>query len=80
MNKEEKKATLEKLRNAEAVYVIMSNCTRLPYVMCDPDTYDDEILLYYTEEEAKKTADSFLKRKKTGAGCRGGKGKISSFL
>ena len=61
MNKEEKKATLEKLRNAEAVYVIMSNCTRLPYVMCDPDTYDDEILLYYTEEEAKKTADSFLK-------------------
>lgn len=64
MNKEEKKATLEKLRNAEAVYVIMSNCTRLPYVMCDPDTYDDEILLYYTEEEAKKTADSFLKEKK----------------
>ena len=54
MNKEEKKATLEKLRNAEAVYVIMSNCTRLPYVMCDPDTYDDEILLYYTEEEASK--------------------------
>ena len=57
MDKERKKATMEKLRNSEAVYVIMSNCTRMPYVVCDSETYDDEVLVYYTEEDAKKTAE-----------------------
>lgn len=62
MNKltKEKAAAVVKLRNADTVYVIMSGCTRMPYVLCDPDTYDDEILLYYQEEEAKKRAKQLL--------------------
>lgn len=48
---------MEKLRTTETVYILMSGCTRMPYVVCDPETYDDEILLYFTEDDAKKTGE-----------------------
>ena len=56
-NTNQKIETLNKLRTTEAIYVLMSSCTRMPYVVCDPETFDDEILLYYTEAEAKEEAD-----------------------
>lgn len=55
-NTNQKLETLNRMRTAEAIYVLMSSCTRMPYVVCDPETYDDEILLYYTEEEARAEA------------------------
>lgn len=54
---------LEKLRTSEAVYVLMSGCTRMPYVVCNAETYDDEILLYFTEEDARRDGEMI---KKTG--------------
>ena len=56
-------STLEKLKTAEAVYVLLSRITNLPYVACDPATYDDQIFLFYSEENARKGADRFLKEK-----------------
>lgn len=35
-------------------FVMMSACTKAPYVVCDPETFDDEVLLFFTEEEARK--------------------------
>ncbi len=32
----------------------MSLCTKMPYVLCDEETFDDEVLLYYTEEDAQR--------------------------
>jgi len=55
-NTNQKMETLNKMRTAEAIYVLMSSCTRMPYVICDPETFDDEILLYYTEETARAEA------------------------
>lgn len=49
----DKKETLEKLKNSEAVYVLLSGGTNLPFVECDPDTYDDQVLVFYKEEEAR---------------------------
>ena len=49
-----KKQTMERLRSSEAVYVLMSGGTKLPYVICDPDTYDDQILVFFKEEDARK--------------------------
>lgn len=54
---------LEKLRNSEAVYVIMSGCTRMPYVVCDEETFDDEIFLFFNEEDAKKEMKRLLEEK-----------------
>ena len=56
-------STLEKLKTAEAVYVLLSRITNLPYVECDSETYDDQIFLFYSEENARKGADRFLKEK-----------------
>ena len=49
----DKKTTFEQLKNAREIYVLMSDCTKMPFVLCDSDTYDDEVLLFYTEEDAK---------------------------
>ena len=54
-------STLEKLKTAEAVYVLLSRITNLPYVECDPETYDDQIFLFYSEENARKGPDQLPK-------------------
>lgn len=58
-----KRTAAEMLRKADAVYMILSLCTRMPYVVCDAETYDDEILLFFEEEAAKKVAEKLLKEK-----------------
>lgn len=55
-----KKSVLDMLRNGKEIYVLMSDCTRMPYVSCDSETYDDEVFLYSTEEEAKKEAKKLI--------------------
>ena len=32
---------LTRLKEGEDLYVLMSGCTRNPYVECDPETFDD---------------------------------------
>lgn len=46
---------LKRLSNAESEYfVMMSGCTKAPYLVCDSETFDDEILLFLTEEDARR--------------------------
>lgn len=54
----DQKELLTKLQNAEAVYTLISEYTKMPYVVCDKETFDDEVLLFFDEETAKKEADS----------------------
>lgn len=58
-----KKATAAMLRGADQVYVIWSQCTRMPYVVCDAKTYDDEVLLYFREEDAKEAVRKLTEEK-----------------
>ena len=51
-----KAETLAALRKPGELYVIMSGATKLPFVRCDEDTFDDQVLLYYTAEDAKNMA------------------------
>jgi len=62
MTESVKQAVL-KLQKAEFVYVIASLCTRMPYVECDSETYDDQILLYFEEEDAKREAKKLIGKK-----------------
>ena len=50
-----KKTLMERLgvENKE-FFVLMSACTRAPYVQCDAETFDDEVLLFFEEERAKE--------------------------
>ena len=52
----EMKQALVNLRNLEEIYVIMSGVTKMPFVLCDEETFDDEVLVYYQEESAKEKA------------------------
>ena len=38
-----KQETLAALRNPGELYVIMSAATKMPFVKCDEETFDDEI-------------------------------------
>lgn len=50
-----KQELLKRLGNAESeFFVMMSACTKAPYLVCDPETFDDEILLFFTEEDARQ--------------------------
>lgn len=41
----------------------MSLCTKMPFVMCDPETFDDEVFLYEKEEDIKREGQRFLDQK-----------------
>ena len=59
----EKQKALNELKNAKDVYVLMSRCPRMPYVVCDPETFDDEILMYFSEEDIKKEGARLIDKK-----------------
>lgn len=54
MNNEKKQELLEKMKHVEAIFVPMSECTKMPFVACDPESYDDEVYIFFGEEDAKK--------------------------
>ena len=60
MDKREAFAVLQK---SQELYVIFSACTRMPFVVCDPETCDDEIFVYEKEEDIKREMKRFLDQK-----------------
>ncbi len=54
---DKEKQTAARLRAASEVYVIFSGATNCPYVVCDRDTADDEILLYLKRPDGRKERD-----------------------
>lgn len=58
----DKKDVLIQLRQRENVYVIYSRFTRMPFVACDAETYDDEVFVFFEEaagaEEVKRLAEA----------------------
>lgn len=59
----EKAAAMRTLSTAKELYVLMSFCTKLPFVMCDPETFDDEIFMYEKEEDVKREGQRFIDQK-----------------
>ncbi len=69
-NREENKAVtmpagkvelLKRLTNAESeFFVLMSACTKLPYIVCDEETYDDEVLVFFEESDARAAFERLM--------------------
>lgn len=53
---EEIRKVMEALRTTENIFVLMSDFTKMPFVECDAETFDDEIFLYFDEDDAKYMA------------------------
>ena len=60
---EKKKTAMSMLRNSEKIYGLMSPCTQMPYVACDPEPYDDQVFLFEKEEDARKEAQCLANKK-----------------
>ena len=56
-----KTVILSLLKISKEIYCIMSAATKMQYIQCDPETYDDEILVFLKEDEAKEKATQLLK-------------------
>lgn len=54
---------LRRLSQASELYVLMSDCTKEPYVVCNPETFDDEIILFFDDKEAKQEAKRLAEEK-----------------
>lgn len=54
---EERREILKILQQAEDLYVVASDSTRMPYVECDEETYDDEILIFDSQEKAARICE-----------------------
>lgn len=48
------KMAAKMLRTSEQAYVIFSHCTRMPYVVCDDKTYDDEIFYIFKRKQQRR--------------------------
>lgn len=44
----------QKIRTHAELYSVMSMCTHMPFVYCNPESYDDEVFLYFNREEANQ--------------------------
>ena len=54
-----KNEVLVQLRQRENVYVMYSKCTRMPFVLCDPETYDDEVFIFFDEADGAQESEQF---------------------
>ena len=57
---DKKLEVIKNLQQAEAIYVIMSGFTKMPYVACDEETFDDKVFVYFEEEPAKEAGKKLL--------------------
>ena len=57
-----KRFMLQQLRNSGEIFVLFSRCTRLPYVYCDQETYNDQIYIFRKEENARGAAEEYGKQ------------------
>lgn len=58
----DKKEILIKLQRQDQIYMILSKCTRLPFVYCDPESFDDEIFVYFNETSAQAKVEELKKQ------------------
>ena len=55
--------TMKKFQSMEIIYVTFSQITKLPYVECDPETFDDEVMIYFDEQSAKAKTEELAQKK-----------------
>lgn len=58
-----RKEALIKLRTSKELYVLMSPCTKLPFVVCDDETADDQIYIYENTADIEREAKRFIEKK-----------------
>ena len=58
-----KEEAIKELQNRETVFVAYSQATKLPYVKCDEETYNDQAWIFSTEEGIKEFGKKMIEDK-----------------
>lgn len=58
-----KEEAIKELQTRDAVYVAYAQATKLPYVKCDEETYNDQAWLFSTEEGIKAFGKKMIENK-----------------
>ncbi len=56
-------AVFGKIKEAAELYVLISACTKEPYVVCDEETFDDQVLMFLRMEDAQAKGKQLLAEK-----------------
>lgn len=59
----DKQEMLQRLKDAPTLYVLISLCTKEPYVVCDQETFDDEVLMFFRMEDAEAEMKRLIEQK-----------------
>lgn len=58
-----KEDAVKELQNRDIVYVAYSQATKLPYVKCDEESYNDQAWIFSTQEAIKEFGKKLLEDK-----------------
>ena len=57
------KTTVKEIQESDKLFVPYAAATRLPYVVCDEESYNDQVFLFSTEAELKAFAEKEAQKK-----------------
>ena len=58
-----RKELIRKIQTLGEVYTILSRATRLPYVICDPQSFNDQVWIFENKEDLEKAAKPLTDKK-----------------
>ena len=53
----------KKIKNLDELYVLFSTTTKLPFLICNEETFDDEVYIFSNGDDAKREADRLGEKK-----------------
>ena len=58
-----RKELIRKIQTLGEVYTILSRATRLPYVICDPESFNDQVWVFESKEDLEKVVKPLTDKK-----------------
>lgn len=54
---------IQKIQTGKEVFTILSRATRLPFVICDPESFNDQIWIFENKEDLEETVKPLVENK-----------------
>lgn len=54
---------MKRMKNLDELFVVFSQPTRMPFVECDEETYDDQVHIFANESEVQEFAKAYTEKK-----------------
>ena len=55
--------TIKKIQQMEAFYVLFSRGTNNPFIICDPETYNDQVWVFEDSKDLEEKAKPYMETK-----------------